>query len=35
LIAQRKVDLFLTGACDATGMPTVVGVVLHWRDDVD
>jgi hypothetical protein len=29
LITQRKVDLFLTGTCDATGMPSVIGVVLH------
>jgi hypothetical protein len=29
MVAQRKVDLFLTGACDATGMPSVVGVILH------
>jgi hypothetical protein len=29
MVAQRKVDLFLTGTCDATGMPNVVGVILH------
>ena len=29
MLAQRKVDLFLTGACDATGMPSVIGVILR------
>jgi hypothetical protein len=29
LIADHKVDLFLTGTCDITGMPNVIGVVLH------
>jgi hypothetical protein len=29
MVAQRKVDLFLTGTCDATGMPIVIGVILH------
>ena len=29
MLAQRKVDLFLTGTCDATGMPNVIGVILH------
>ena len=29
MVTQRKVDLFLTGTCDATGMPTVIGVILH------
>jgi hypothetical protein len=29
MLAQRKLDLFLTGACDATGMPNVIGVILH------
>ena len=29
MVAQRKVDLFLTGTCDATGMPNVIGVILH------
>jgi hypothetical protein len=29
MIAQRKVDLFVTGTCDATGMPNVIGVILH------
>jgi hypothetical protein len=29
MVAQRKVDLFLTGTCDVTGMPNVIGVILH------
>jgi hypothetical protein len=29
MLTQRKVDVFLTGACDATGMPSVIGVILH------
>jgi hypothetical protein len=29
MVAQRKVDVFVTGTCDATGMPTVIGVILH------
>ena len=29
ILAQRKMDLFLTGACDLTGMPNVIGVILH------
>jgi hypothetical protein len=29
LVAQHKVDLFLTGTCDSTGMPGVIGVVIH------
>jgi hypothetical protein len=29
MVAQRKVDLFLTGSCDATGMPNVIGVILR------
>jgi hypothetical protein len=29
LIAQRQVDLFVTGTCDATGMPNVIGVILR------
>jgi hypothetical protein len=29
LVAQRHVDLFVTGTCDATGMPNVIGVVLR------
>jgi hypothetical protein len=29
LVAQRQVDLFVTGACDATGMPNVIGVILR------
>ena len=29
LVAQRHMDLFVTGTCDATGMPTVIGVVLR------
>ena len=29
MLANRKVDLFLTGTCDATGMPNVIGIVLR------
>jgi hypothetical protein len=29
LVAQRQVDLFVTGTCDATGMPNVIGVTLR------
>jgi hypothetical protein len=29
LIAQRQVDLFVAGTCDATGMPNVIGVILR------
>jgi hypothetical protein len=29
LVTRRQVDLFVTGTCDATGMPSVVGVILH------
>jgi hypothetical protein len=29
MVAQRKVDVFVTGTCDATGMPAVIGVILH------
>jgi hypothetical protein len=29
LMTQMPVDLYVTGACDASGMPAVVGVVLH------
>ena len=29
LVAQRQVDLFVTGTCDATGMPNVIGVILR------
>jgi hypothetical protein len=29
LVSQRQVDLFVTGTCDATGMPNVVGVILR------
>jgi hypothetical protein len=29
LIAQRQVDLFVIGTCDATGMPNVIGVILR------
>jgi hypothetical protein len=29
LVAGRQVDLFVTGSCDATGRPNVVGVTLH------
>jgi hypothetical protein len=26
---RRRFELFLTGTCDITGMPNVIGVVLH------
>jgi hypothetical protein len=29
LVAQRQVDLLVTGTCDATGMPNVIGVNLR------
>jgi hypothetical protein len=29
MVAQRNVDSFLTGTCDATGIPNVIGVILH------
>ena len=29
LVAQRQVDLFVTGTCDATRMPNVIGVILR------
>jgi hypothetical protein len=29
LVTSRQVDLFITGTCDATGMPSVVGVIPH------
>jgi hypothetical protein len=29
LVAQRHVDLFVTGTCDASGMPNVIGVILR------
>jgi hypothetical protein len=29
LVAQRHVDLFVTGTCDITGMPNVIGVILR------
>lgn len=29
MVAGRQVDLFVTGTCDATGMPNVIGVILH------
>lgn len=29
MVTQRKVDVFVTGACDATGMAAVIGVILH------
>jgi hypothetical protein len=32
MMAGRQVDLFVTGACDATGMPTVIGVILRQSD---
>jgi hypothetical protein len=32
MMAGRQVDLFVTGTCDATGMPTVIGIVLRQSD---
>jgi hypothetical protein len=29
LVTEKPVDLFVTGTCDASGMPNVVGVTLH------
>jgi hypothetical protein len=29
LVAGRQVDVFVTGSCDVTGRPNVVGVFLH------
>lgn len=29
LVAGRQVNLFVTGTCDATGRPSVIGVTLH------
>jgi hypothetical protein len=29
LIAHQQVDLFVTGTCDPSGMPNVLGVILH------
>jgi hypothetical protein len=29
LVAQRQVDLFVSGTCDATGTPNVIGVILR------
>jgi hypothetical protein len=29
LVAQRHVDLFVTGTCDASGMPNVIGIILR------
>jgi hypothetical protein len=29
MLAGRQVDLFVTGTCDATGMPNVVGIILR------
>jgi hypothetical protein len=29
MVARRQVDLFVTGICDATGMPNVIGVILR------
>ena len=31
LIAHQQVDLFVTGTCDPSGMPNVLGVILHSR----
>jgi hypothetical protein len=29
MLAGRQVDLFVTGTCDATAMPNVVGIILR------
>jgi hypothetical protein len=29
MVAGRHVDIFVTGTCDPTGMPNVVGVILR------
>ena len=29
MLAGRQVDLFVTGTCDATGMPNVIGIILR------
>ena len=29
MVARRQVDLSVTGTCDATGMPNVIGVILR------
>jgi hypothetical protein len=29
MVTGRKVDLYVTGTCDASGMPSVLGVILH------
>ena len=29
MVARRQVDLFVTGTCDANGMPNVIGVILR------
>ena len=29
MVSGRHIDIFVTGTCDATGMPNVVGVILR------
>jgi hypothetical protein len=29
MVAGRQIDLFVTGTCDTTGMPNVIGVILR------
>lgn len=29
MVARKQIDVFVTGACDATGMPNVIGVILR------
>ena len=29
MLTGRQVDIFVTGTCDATGMPNVVGIILR------
>jgi hypothetical protein len=29
MVTGRHIDIFVTGTCDATGMPNVIGVVLR------
>jgi hypothetical protein len=29
MVTGRHIDIFVTGTCDATGMPNVVGVILR------
>jgi hypothetical protein len=29
MVASRHIDIFVTGTCDATGMPNVIGIILR------